>query len=282
MEAALNLIAQNTAPGHHNRPGHDQHQQSTYKDFLDTKPPVFTQAAEPLQADEWLNTIEQKFCLHHYTDNQKAEFAAQQLQGEAGVWWTNYLATLPEGVRPTWDEFKEAFRGHHIPKGLMDIKMKEFLKLTQGTKTVTEYTHAFNHLSKYAPEYVNTQERRMGCFMRGLTLGLQDDLSLHTYATYNELVSAAIARENSHRPYKQDKKCKKPYSGGPSHQPRQAQMMHRPQYHPSFRQYRPPQQQKPQQNIPRPLPQQVNVSKGFQGGFKSPCYNCGKNRTLCP
>jgi hypothetical protein len=220
MEAALNLIAQNTAPGRHNRPGHDQHQQSTYKDFLDTKPPVFTQAAEPLQADEWLNTIEQKFRLHHYTDNQKAEFAAQQLQGEAGVWWTNHLATLPEGARPTWDEFKEAFRGHHIPKGLMDMKMKEFLKLTQGTKTVTEYTHAFNHLSKYAPEYVNTQERHMGCFTRGLTLGLQDDLSLHTYATYNELVSAAITRENSHRLYKEDKKRKKPYSGGPSHQPR--------------------------------------------------------------
>jgi hypothetical protein len=52
MEAALNLIVQNTAPGHQNRHGYDQHQQSTYKDFLDTKPPVFIKAEEPLQADE--------------------------------------------------------------------------------------------------------------------------------------------------------------------------------------------------------------------------------------
>jgi hypothetical protein len=28
---------------------------------LDTEPPIFWEAEEPLQADEWLNTIEQKF-----------------------------------------------------------------------------------------------------------------------------------------------------------------------------------------------------------------------------
>ena len=46
--------------------GWDQHlgpkpnQYSDFKDFLDTKPPIFKEAEEPLQADEWLNTIEQK------------------------------------------------------------------------------------------------------------------------------------------------------------------------------------------------------------------------------
>jgi hypothetical protein len=29
-----------------------------YKDFLDTEPPIFREAEEPLQADEWLNSIE--------------------------------------------------------------------------------------------------------------------------------------------------------------------------------------------------------------------------------
>jgi hypothetical protein len=51
---------QNAGQGH----GRDQHQGpepnqfSTFKDFLDTKPPIFKEAEEPLQSDEWLNTIE--------------------------------------------------------------------------------------------------------------------------------------------------------------------------------------------------------------------------------
>jgi predicted PolB exonuclease-like 3'-5' exonuclease len=29
-----------------------------------------------------------------------------------------------------WGEFKAAFRGHHIPAGIMDRKLNEFLTLT--------------------------------------------------------------------------------------------------------------------------------------------------------
>jgi hypothetical protein len=29
----------------------------------------------------------------------------------------------------TWDEFKQVFKSHHIPKGLMDRKKRELLAL---------------------------------------------------------------------------------------------------------------------------------------------------------
>jgi hypothetical protein len=35
-----------------------------------------------------------------------------------------------------WEEFKAAFRGHHIPAGIMDRKLSEFLALTQVSRTV--------------------------------------------------------------------------------------------------------------------------------------------------
>jgi hypothetical protein len=38
-----------------------------------------------------------------------------------------------------WGEFKTAFRGHHIPVGIMDRKLNEFLALTQGAHTVLQY-----------------------------------------------------------------------------------------------------------------------------------------------
>jgi hypothetical protein len=46
----------------------------------------------------------------------------------------------------TWDEFKTAFRGHHIPSGIMDRKLNEFLALTQWNHTMLQYDQAFNDL----------------------------------------------------------------------------------------------------------------------------------------
>jgi len=33
-------------------------QYNSFKDFMDTKPPSFREAEEPLQAEEWLNSVE--------------------------------------------------------------------------------------------------------------------------------------------------------------------------------------------------------------------------------
>ena len=47
-----------------------------YEQFLGTQPLLFHKADEPLEADSWLRTIESKFNLHPYNDNDKAGFAA--------------------------------------------------------------------------------------------------------------------------------------------------------------------------------------------------------------
>ena len=48
MEEALRLIAQNTARAHPQQQGPEPNQHSTFKEFLDTKPPIFKVAEEPL------------------------------------------------------------------------------------------------------------------------------------------------------------------------------------------------------------------------------------------
>jgi len=57
MEAALCNIADNTRRGA-NLGGHEVNRYSSFKDFMDTKPPVFKEATELLEADEWINTME--------------------------------------------------------------------------------------------------------------------------------------------------------------------------------------------------------------------------------
>ena len=78
----------------------------------------------------------------------KAEYASHQLQGPIGIWWTRYLSAFLASANVTWEQFMTAFRGHHIPLGLMRMKAVEFMKLTQGIRTLTEYMHAFNNLSR--------------------------------------------------------------------------------------------------------------------------------------
>ena len=97
---------------------------------MDTKPPIFREVEEPLQADEWLCTIEQRFGLLRLTEGMKASYARHQLQGPIGILWTHHRTTFPANVEVVWDQFQEAFRGHFIPPGLMAIKHTEFMKLT--------------------------------------------------------------------------------------------------------------------------------------------------------
>jgi hypothetical protein len=68
----------------------------------------------------------------------------------------------------TWAEYKEAFRAHHVPDGILQMKLEEFLRLRQGADTVMHYIGKFNHLSQYAIEHVNTDNKKIDCFMRCL------------------------------------------------------------------------------------------------------------------
>jgi hypothetical protein len=114
---------------------------ANYQDFFSTQPPLFSKVEEPLDADAWLRTVESKFVLLTIpcADSSKAHFATQQLRGAARIWWDNYCAMQADGHVISWEEFLNAFRAHHIPEGLMERKLNEFLALTQGTRTVLQY-----------------------------------------------------------------------------------------------------------------------------------------------
>ena len=76
------------------------------------------------------------------------------------------------------------------------MKAAEFMRLTQGTKTLTEYMHVFNNLSQYAPEFVNIEEKKIESFKRGLGAKLMKTMANSRCTTYNEFVSDALTQEN--------------------------------------------------------------------------------------
>jgi hypothetical protein len=98
-----------------------------------------------------------------------------------------------------WAEFRTAFRGHHIPMGLMARKLQEFLYLQQGLSSVYEYSKKFNHLSLYGSYHADTDEKKMSLFCQGLSPVLREHLMLFRGCTLNELVSASIEQEDACR-----------------------------------------------------------------------------------
>jgi hypothetical protein len=115
-------------------------------------------------------------------------------------------------------EFKAAFRGHHIPAGIMDRKLNEFLALTKGSRTVLQYAQAFNDLCQYAGYHADTNEKKRDRFRRGLNTKLRDRLNIVKANNYNELVNMAISQKEYITARQVEKKRKTPMAG-PSAQP---------------------------------------------------------------
>jgi hypothetical protein len=109
-------------------------------DFLTTHPPVFVDATDPLEADNWFHTIESKFGLLHCPEYQKTPYATQQLRGSARAWWASYITALPADHQVPWGEFCTAFHAHHLSAGLLYTKLKEFLDLEKGNHSVFDNT----------------------------------------------------------------------------------------------------------------------------------------------
>jgi hypothetical protein len=185
---------------------------ATYQEFLSTQPPLFTKAEDPLDADVWLHVIESKFPLltGDCPDETKARFATQQLRGPAWTWWDHFCAMLPVDHEVSWEEFKIAFRRHHILAGILDRKLNEFLALNQGTRTVLQYAQAFNDLCQYAGYHADSDENKRDRFRRGLNTKLWEHLNTVRADSFNELANLAISQEDCIVAHRAKKKRKAP------------------------------------------------------------------------
>ena len=64
-------------------------------DFQRTKPPNFDQAADPIEADDWLKTMEKKLEIARCDEADKVPFVTHYLEGPAAIWWDNTKAAWP-------------------------------------------------------------------------------------------------------------------------------------------------------------------------------------------
>jgi hypothetical protein len=98
----------------------------------------------------------------------------------------------------------------------MAMKHTEFMRLTQGNKSLTEYLQAFNNLERYATEFVDTDAKKIASFKHGLSPKLMKTMGTSKCATFNEFISDALTQENNYSIYAASKSRKRAFEAGAS------------------------------------------------------------------
>jgi hypothetical protein len=96
------------------------------------------------------------------------------------------------------------------------MKLGEFLALNQGTKTVTQYLHAFNNLCHYAPDMVDTDAKKMASFKRGLNPKMMKHVGTNTHTRFNDFISDCLKQEKNNNTYTTSKTRKRTFESEPS------------------------------------------------------------------
>jgi hypothetical protein len=64
--------------------------------FQRTKPLTFSHAMEPMDADDWLKSVEKKLRVVQCNNREKVLLASHQLSGPTADWWDAYMEAHEE------------------------------------------------------------------------------------------------------------------------------------------------------------------------------------------
>ena len=129
-------------------------------------------------------------------DERKLTLVPFILEDEAEFWW-DMIARTENVERMTWAAFKKLFLGKYFPQVERDARREEFEKLLQKGMTVAQYEAQFTELSRHAEYMVDTDEKKVSRFLRGLRPNIQSQLIMLMLTDYGDAVNRALLVERS-------------------------------------------------------------------------------------
>ena len=174
--------------------GNNQAQFATLNQFLANQPKSFSNCVEATYADDWLVDI----CKHLECSNVRPEdfvkFASFQLKDQAAEWYQQYEDSRGGRVI-TWDDFRQDFKAHHIPRSVVENKREEFRNLKQGSLSVYQYNILFQRITCFAKQDVPDEKSMIYQFRGGLREDLQLALVLLELIEFDQFYNMALKQE---------------------------------------------------------------------------------------
>ncbi|KAK1394816.1 hypothetical protein POM88_013872 [Heracleum sosnowskyi] len=163
-----------------------------------------------VEAQSWLKEIEKAFALVTVGENQKTGYASYFLKGEANYWWESVRALEATEVIP-WERFKKLFLDQYFPKYMQTQMELRFFELKQNELSVSEYEKKFTELSRFVPEYVDTEEKKGKRFQQGLKSWIRSRVAMFQYTTYAEVLQLAKIVEGESEQNQKEKNKKRKF-----------------------------------------------------------------------
>ncbi|KAL5572377.1 hypothetical protein UlMin_021974 [Ulmus minor] len=165
--------------------------------FGKMKPAEFVGSTDPLEAEEWINSLETIFDFMQLNDQERG----------ARHWWSTVKLTRDVTVM-SWADFMEEFNQKYYNSAILRVQEDEFLNMKQGTMTVIDAVNKFEQLSRLCPSMIRTEEdklrRIMDMLRPDITLAIESGRSPpHTVA---KCVERAIRIEYRMAQVKEEKK----------------------------------------------------------------------------
>jgi hypothetical protein len=168
---------------------------------------------------------------------------------------------------------------------------KEFEDLKQGSMSVSEYVTRFTQLSCYAPDNVDTNEKKQDWFLNGLNDGLAYALEARDFITFQDMVDKALVLENRRGIMERKRKMQRTGPQGSNTRFRvgsssrglvfcPVQQSGQPRVQAASQGFQTPQRQIQHHNFqsPRSAPPPLQRNNNAQNtSVVGPCFSCGQN-----
>ncbi|KAL5578529.1 hypothetical protein UlMin_020228 [Ulmus minor] len=121
-----------------------------YERFRKQNPHTFEGSTNPLEAEEWLRSVEAILDFMRLNDQEKISCATFMFKKNARYWWDMVKRT--KNLRElTWNEFVVIFNEKYYNATVIAGKTNEFNRIQQGSLSVVEAVAKFEELARFCP-----------------------------------------------------------------------------------------------------------------------------------
>ncbi|XP_073132173.1 uncharacterized protein [Henckelia pumila] len=244
-----------------------------FKQFKDLGPQEFKGGADPLVAEEWVQSVETIFDYMQLTDADRVRCAIFMFRDGARVWWQGARSAV-DMTTLTWNGFKDVFYGKYFTISTRTRLAREFMELRQGSMSIAEYVKKFERGRYFVPMISGNAAEELKHFTEGLNATIRRDVRLSGAQTYRAAVDEAMLSEKDGNDIIKESQAKRisyqgrEQQGSSQKRPYQAPAQRRPQQQQlqNSNQARPQGQNQPNANAPRPENAPI-------------CQKCGKSHS---
>ncbi|XP_073120538.1 uncharacterized protein [Henckelia pumila] len=244
-----------------------------FKQFKDQGPQEFKGGADPLVAEEWVQSVEIIFDYMQLTHADCVRSAIFMFREDARVWWQGARSAV-DMTTLTWNGFKDVFYRKYFTISTRTRLAREFLELRQGSMSIAEYVKKFERGRYFVPMISGNAAEDLKHFTEGLNATIRRDVRLSGAQTYRAAIDEAMLSEKDGNDTIKESQAKRvSYQGREPQEPSQK----RPYQAPAQR--RPQQQQRQNPNQARPQGQNQPNDNAPSPANAPICQKCGKSHS---